>query len=274
MTPLPFKLAMIQMEVRGGDPGRNLERAVDQISEAASQGAQIILLPECLDLGWTHPSSQIMAEPIPEGLPCTTLSMAAKKHQVFICAGLTEKDDTAVYNSAVLINPEGEVILKHRKLNELEIGHDYYAQGDRLNVAKTEYGTIGLMICADGFANDQVISRSLCYMGADVILSPCAWARPADHDNEADPYGTVWRESYQPVAKTFSTAIFGTSNVGLITAGPWEGRKCVGCSLAIDANGEEMFQGPYGEECILYAEVAPQPRPARGTGWGSPIPLK
>ncbi len=265
---------MIQMEVRGGNPSWNLAHAKEQIGEAASEGAQVILLPECLDLGWTHPSSQMMAEAIPEGHPCTVLSAAAKEHQVYVCGRLTEKENERIYNSAVLINPEGEVVLKYRKLNELEIGRDYYAQGDRLNVVETEYGTIGVMICADGFANGQVISRSLCYMGADVILSPCAWARPADHDNETDPYGKVWRESYKPVAKQFSKAIFGTSNVGPITAGPWEGRKCVGCSLAIDADGEEMFQGPYGKDCILYTDVSPQLRPTRGTGWGSPIPLQ
>ena len=80
-----------------------------------------------------------------------------------------------MFNAAVIINPAGKVLLKHRKLNELFIGHEHYAQGDRLNVVDTEYGTFGLMICADGFAKDQVIARSLCYMDADVILSPCAW---------------------------------------------------------------------------------------------------
>ena len=273
MKPQPFKLAMIQMEVRGGNMEWNLSQALHQIETAAKAGAQVALLPECLDLGWTDPSSQTMAAPIPDGTACQRLAQAAQKHGVYVCAGLTEKDGDRVYNSAVLINPSGEVILKHRKLNELEIAHAFYALGDGLTVAQTEFGTIGVMICADGYANGEVISRSLCYMGADVILSPCAWARPADHDNNVDPYGEVWRNAYQPVAKTFSTAIFGTSNVGPITDGPWKGRKCVGCSLAIDANGEELFQGPYGEACILYVDVEPEPRPAQGTGWGSPIPL-
>jgi predicted amidohydrolase len=271
MTPKTFKLAMIQMEVRGGEPDWNIQHALDRIREAAAEGADVVLLPECMDLGWTHPSSLTMADPIPDGKPSQSLIQAAKEHKIYLCAGLTEKTDDRIYNTAVLINPEGEIILKHRKLNELEIGHKFYAQGDRLNVAETKFGTFGLMICSDGFAKGQVLARSLCYMGADVILSPSAWARPADHDNLEDPYGGVWRESYIPVAKEFSTAIFGVSNVGWITDGPWEGRKCIGCSLAIDSNGEEMFQGPYGEDadCILYAEVTPIQRPTRGTGWAS-----
>ena len=210
-----------------------------------------------------------LAEPIPDGAPCQALSQAAQKNEVYVCAGLTEQDGEKVFNAAVILDPTGEVILKHRKLNELDIGHDTYAQGDGLNVVETEYGTLGLMICADAFAKDQVIARALCYMGADVILSPCAWARPADHDNEEDPYGTVWRDSYIPVAKEFSAAIFGTSCVGWIQDGPWKGRKCVGSSLAIDAAGNELFQGPYGPEaeCILYADVIPIERPGRGTDW-------
>ncbi len=267
--PQPFKLAMVQMRVDGGDPAGNVARALEWIDEAAKNDTQVVLLPECMDLGWTHPSALELAEPIPGGYPCEALSKAAKDHGVYLCVGLTEQAGSQIYNAAVIIDPEGNVILKHRKLNELEIGHAYYAQGDRLNVVETEFGTFGLMICADGFANGEVLARSLCYMGADVILSPCAWARPADHDNEEDPYGDLWRACYTPVAKGYATAIFGASCVGWITGGPWEGRKCVGCSLAIGPDGTELFQGPYGPEaeCILYADITPVPRPNRGTQW-------
>lgn len=63
--------------------------------------------------------------------------------------------------------------------------------------------------------------------------------------------------------------IFGVSKVGSIDDGPWAGRKCIGCSLAVDAAGREILQGPYGEdaESLILIEVAPVVRPARGTGW-------
>lgn len=269
MKPKEFTLALVQMQVKGGDKARNIRHAIELIEEAAANGADVALLPECMDLGWTHPSCLTMAEPIPDGAVCQALVQAAKQHRISVCSGLTEKSGSQVFNSAIIIDKHGEILCTHHKLNELEIGHDYYALGDRLNVAHTEFGVFGLMICADGFARDRVLSRSLCYMGADVILSPCAWAVPADHDNAKEPYGDLWRDSYIPVTREFSTAIFGVSNVGEIIAGPWQGRKCIGCSLAIDSSGEEMLQGPYGvdAECILYADVKPVPRPARGTGW-------
>jgi predicted amidohydrolase len=169
----------------------------------------------------------------------------------------------------VTIDPKGSVILHHRKLNELEIGHEYYAQGDRLGVAKTELGTMGVMICAGAFAGGQVVSRTLGLMGAEVILSPSAWAVETEHDQQRQPYGKLWLDNYGPVARDFRMWIAGVSNVGKLVAGPWKGRKCIGCSLLVGPDGRQVVMGPYGEEAetILYAEITPEPRIARGCGW-------
>jgi predicted amidohydrolase len=256
------------MKVIGGHKEEKLRHAEALLAEAA-RDADVLLLPEAMSLGWTHPASQEQADPIPDGMTCALLQAAARQHLRYICSGLVERAGEQIFNSAVLIDPHGEVVLLHRKLNELEIGHDCYDQGDRLGVAHTPLGTLGLMICADGFARGQVISRALGYMGAQVILSPCAWAVPADHDNDQEPYGDLWRQCYRPVARDFRLWIAGASNVGWLAAGPWEGWKCIGCSLVIGPDGEEVVQGPYGPEAetILYVELDPKVRPARGCGW-------
>ena len=257
------------MAVQGGQKDENIANAEGRIAEAAANGAQVALLPEALDLGWTHPSARELAEPVPEGMPCKALAKAAAEHGIYVCAGLTERDGDNVYNSAVLIGPDGALLGKHRKLNELGIGHASYDQGDRLNVFHTELGTIGLMVCADGFAVGHVLSRALGYMGADIILSPSAWAVPADHDHGKTPYGDTWRKCYKPVAKDFSMWIAGASNVGIIDGGEWSGRKCIGCSMLVGPDGQEVLQGPYGEDAedILYVDVELKGRPARGCGW-------
>jgi len=125
------------------------------------------------------------------------------------------------------------------------------------------------MICADAFARGQIVSRTLGLMGAQMILSPCAWAVPADHDNTREPYGQLWRDHYEPVARDFRLWIAGVSNVGPIRSGPWIGRKCIGCSLLVGPDGKEVLQGPYGvdAETILFAEIKLEPRRARGDGW-------
>jgi predicted amidohydrolase len=184
-----IKIALLQMHVEGGNSSRNLLHAENLLAEAATHGAEVALLPEAMDLGWTHPACMTDADSIPEGKTCRRLRKMARDHGMYICSGLVEKTDNRIYDSAVMIDREGNILLMHRKLNELQIGHAYYEQGDRLVVCHTELGTIGLMICADGFAQDRVLSRALGYMGADIILSPCAWAVPPHHDNRKDPYG-------------------------------------------------------------------------------------
>lgn len=267
--PRKFKLALVQMNVVGGDREANLKHASEMIDKAAAKKADVILLPEAMDLGWTDPSALTEAQPIPQGQTSQVLINLAKKHGVYICSGLIEKDGDKVYNSAIIVDPTGEIILTHRKINELDIGHPYYALGEKLNVCNTPFGTFGLLICADANTNNQVLTRSLAYMGADVIFSPSSWAVPADHDNEKDPYGSLWENAYMPVAKDFAIWIASTSNVGKMTAGPWKNWNGIGCSLVIDPKGKIAVKGPYGADAdaILYVDINPVPRPAQGTDW-------
>ena len=270
-----FKLALAQMRVEGGEKANNLRRAVDHIAIAASNGAQVVVLPEAINLGWTHSAAVTEADEIPNGLSCSTLRDAARQHKTYVCAGLVERAGEYCFNSAVLIDPQGEVILHHRKLNELEIAHDFYAQGDRLAVAQTPLGTLGVMICADAFARGQIVSRTLGLMGADIILSPCAWAVPADHDNEKEPYGKLWLDNYCPAARDFRLWIVGVSNVGWLTDGPWKGRKCIGCSLVVGPGGQPVLKGPYGVDAeeMLYVNIQLRARPVRGDGWAKLWPV-
>lgn len=265
----PFKLALLQMLVEPGHARANLDRALHLAKAAARAGAQVVLLPEALPFGWTDPSGPREAVPIAGGWIAEELCSAAREHALWLCAGLVEREHEQVYNAAVLIDPRGRIVLHHRKLNELGIAHDCYALGDRLGVADTPFGRIGLMVCADAFAHGQVIARTLGYMGAQTILSPCAWAVPADHDPAREPYGQLWLDNYGPVARDFSLWIAGCSNVGPIRSGPWAGRNCIGCSLVVGPDGSKRLQGPYGEEAeqILEIEIVPAARPAQGTGW-------
>lgn len=265
----PFTLAVCQMKVVGGDRAGNLAHAGEMIDEAVAKGAHVILLPEAMDLGWTDPSALTEAEPIPGGKTASYLSKKAKEHQVYICSGLIEKAGEKVYNSAIIIDPDGEVILLHRKIYELDIGHPYYALGDRLNVCETEYGTFGLLICADANTDEYVLTRSLAYMGADIILSPSSWAVRAEHDNQENPYGQMWKNAYKPIAKDFRVWIASCSNVGWMTGGPWKGWKGIGCSMVIGPGGTDVMDAPYGVDAdtIMYVDIQAEPRPGQGTTW-------
>lgn len=241
-------VAMAQMQVRWGAAEKNVERAARMIHEAGQDGCDMVVLPECLDLGWTHPDAANRAEPIP-GKRSQTLCAAAEREGVQVVAGLTERDGGHVYNTAILIDPSGEILLKHRKINILTIAQDVYTVGDRLGVAEVgPWGRVAVNICADNFASSLALAHSQSRMGARLLLSPSAWAVDADHDNERHPYGEMWRDAYATLASLYDVAVVGVSNVGWIEGGPWEGRKCIGCSLAVGPAGETLAKGPYGAD--------------------------
>jgi predicted amidohydrolase len=252
-----FTLALAQLRVEPGDYEATLARALSSVGEAARHGADIVLLPEALPLGWMAAETRERAETIPDGATCVAFREAAARSGVLVCTGLVERAGADVFNAAVLIDADGRVLLHHRKLNELTIAQDLYARGDRLAVTDTRLGRIGLMICADAFAEGEVVSRTLALMGARLIVSPCAWAVPPDHDQGRVPYGGLWRRCYGVVARAHGIWIAGASSVGAITSGPWAGHTCIGCSLVVGPDGEPRLEGPFGEDAdaILYVTV-------------------
>ena len=266
MADTAFTVGMGQTLVEGGQVDANLTRAEGMIGKAVEAQCDVVVLPECLDIGWTFPEAPALAQPIP-GANSERLCAAAKKHDIYVVGGLTERADDRIYNAAILISPEGEILLKHRKVNILTIAQDIYSIGNTLGVAETLFGTFGVNICADNFPQSLALGHSLSRMGAQVILSPCAWAVDGDHDNEKEPYGGMWREAYGELAKLYDVTVIGVSNVGWITGGVWKGRKCIGCSLAVGPDGEVLAEGPYGAEAealtvVSVKAVSPQ---ARGT---------
>ena len=72
---------------------------------------------------------------MPGGEACERLRAAARKHRVLVCAGIIERDGDRLYNAAILISAEGEILLHHRKINELDFARGLYASRDRLGVA-------------------------------------------------------------------------------------------------------------------------------------------
>ena len=263
---LGYDIGMGQMLVKGGAVSENLDRAVAMIRRAAEKGCRLVLLPECLDCGWTYPESPRLAKPIP-GPYSDVLEKAAKANNIYVVAGLTERAGHDIYDSAVLISPENGILLKHRKINELTIAHDIYSIGDRLGVAHTPLGTIGVDICADNFPDSLVLAHSLARMGAQIILSPSAWAVDGDHDNQKNPYGGGWRKSFTELATLYDLTVISVSNVGWISAGVWKGRKCIGCSMAVAPGGKPLADCPYGEtaENLGIAKVELTPRKVKGT---------
>jgi predicted amidohydrolase len=268
-----ISIAMGQMLVLPGQLRRNLERACQMIAEAGAKGCQAIVLPECLDVGWTDPSTRTHAKPIP-GESFAVLAAAAKSARIHVAAGLSERDGDRIFNAAVLIGPDGALLAKHRKICELTIAHDLYALGDQLSTVDTGLGRVGLAICADLWP-DTGVARALAEMRARLILSPAAWAGDCAPGDTRESMTCTWLASYQDVARDFPTSVIGVSNVGPVEGGPWKGKKCIGSSLAVAAGGQVLAQGRYGEACeeLLVVEV-PMPPEKQRLGGADVFPMK
>ena len=263
-----LKIGMGQLLVEGGEPRRNLDRAEKMIREASEQGCEIILLPEVIDLGWTHPSAFQEAEPIP-GPRSDRLCACARQYKIYICVGLTEQLGEKRYNTAIFINSEGEIILKYHKINTLVVEQPFYSVGQILSVVDTPFGKIGVNICADNYMDGLPIGHALARMGAQLILSPSSWTVDYSVDETQDPYREKWIKPYSILAGLYHLVIIGTTSVGYIVGGPYEGKKMVGCSLAVDRNGI-IARGKFNEFAgdLIIADITIPERKETGTAIG------
>ena len=261
-----LKVGILQIRVVFSDEAGNLSRAAAAVKEAAGAGAEICVLPEAMDLGWANPAAAELATPIP-GPVSVMLSAIAVRNHVWLVSGMTEKDGDDIYNTALLISPQGVLMAKHRKINILTGVEDVYTPGDRLQAVKTPLGRIGIDICADNFMSSLPLGHALARMGAEIILSPCAWAVTPERDPVTDPYGAEWHEPYSLLSGLYHIPVIGVSNVGQISAGAWKGRKAIGNSIAYDSDGTLKTVLPYGDnaECVRVIEVELQEPELTGT---------
>lgn len=240
-----MKIGICQLLVEGGEPERNLERASKFILKAAEANCELVLLPETLDLAWTHPSIFTDSEPIP-GKRSAFFCELAKKYKIWLCLGLSELHINKRYNTAILINEKGEIIHKYHKINLLEVEFPFYEIGQHLSVVDTPFGKIGVNICADNYKNALCLGHSLARMGAQIVLSPSSWT--VDHfvTEEMDPYKDKWISPLSELATLYEIPVISTTSVGYIVGGPYEGKKMIGCSLAVDKFGN-VTQGVFNE---------------------------
>jgi predicted amidohydrolase len=274
MSDNKIKIGMGQLLVEGGEPERNLDRAERMLREGKERSCDIVLLPECLDLAWTHLSAKVEAQPIP-GIYSDRLCSLAKELRLHVCAGLTERGNDRVYNSAVLIDDSGNILLKYRKINVLSVAKEFYGIGKVLSVAETRFGNIGVNICSDNYMDSLHIGHTLARMGAQIILSPSSWTSDYIIDETVDPYENKWHGPFLMLAELYDIVVIGTTSVGYIVGGPYEGKKMVGCSMAVDKHGV-IAKGPYLEFAgeLVVTDIKVPERVEQGTEIGEMLRRK
>ncbi len=170
-TPRKVKVASINHRPRNTKtPQTNLDQFSKLIDEAGEKKSDIICLPEGITVCGTRLTYADVAEAIP-GPSTQFLGQCAAKNKSYLVAGLYERDGKTLYNTSVLINRDGKLLGKYRKvcLPREEIdggitpGHDY-------PVFDTDFGRIGMMICWD--ISYPEVARELSARGAEMIFIP------------------------------------------------------------------------------------------------------
>ena len=229
-----LRVAVCQILVIDGDREGNFRRIEYALATASAQHAQIATFPESAILGWENPEAHAMATPIP-GADSDRLAALARKYSLMIAIGLDEKDGDRLYDSALLMDKTGKLLWKHRKLNVLpELMEPPYSTGTRddIGVVETEFGRIGVIICADTFVDE--FAQKVASLKPDLMLVPYGWAAKAEEwpAHEKDLERLVCSR-----AKLWQCPTIGTDLVGEMTHGPWKARTYGGASVVADANG-------------------------------------
>jgi predicted amidohydrolase len=164
------RLAAAHLRPEGGETvADNLRMIEAVVEEAANQKADLIVLGELVTVHDIR-GSAVPAETVP-GPTTRRLGEMARKHNLYIVAGMPEREGHLIYNTAALIGPDGSLAGKYRKMT-LPSGEarEGATPGNDYPVFETRFGKIGMMICYDLFFPE--VSRQLAIRGAEVIALP------------------------------------------------------------------------------------------------------
>lgn len=242
-------IACIQMQPVVGEKSRNISRSLDLIAEAASRGSKLIVLPELCNSGYVFNTRQEafeLAEEIPGGPTCKAWAESAARQDLYIVAGIAEREGPALYNSSVVIGPQGH-IGTFRKVHLWNEENLFFEPGNLgFPVFKTPIGRIGTMICYDGWFPE---SYRLCALqGADIVCVPTNWV-PIPGQAE----GREAMANILVMAAAHSNSVFIAAADRI---GTERGQPFVGQSIIVSYTGWPIA-GPAGtdHEEIIYAEA-------------------
>lgn len=238
-----MRIGYYQYEPEFGAVAKNLETVRSALERA---DADVMVLPELCVSGYQFVSAdeaQRLAEPVPDGPTTRMLMDVAKRRRMYIVAGLPEKAGAVVYNSAVVVGPDGWMGC-YRKSHLFFEETLWFAPGDTgFHVWDIGSAKIGVMICFDWYYPES--ARTLALMGADIICHPSNLVLPNCPDS-------------MPVRCLENRVFAVTSNrIGTEARGGKEPLTFIGNSEVVSPRGVMLHRAPRDREELAVVDIDP-----------------
>jgi len=240
-----INIALAQIKCDLGDKEKNIEKMENYVNKASEKGAQLVIFPEMSLTGYTiRDLVYELAESVP-GKSTAKLEKVTKEKGVYMVFGMperSEKSSDVIYNTAVLLGPEGYVG-KYRKMHlpthSVFEEKRYFRLGYEDPVFHTSIGKLGLIICYDVFFPET--TRLLKFQGAELVI--CISASPA-----------VRRNFFETLtaARAMENVVF-FAYVNLV--GIEDGLEFWGGSRLISPSGKILTKAKYNEEDLAIGQV-------------------
>jgi predicted amidohydrolase len=270
-----LRVALAQLPIEDGELERNMSLAEVAAHEAGKHKVDLLNLPEAADWGWLYQQARRDALPIP-GKYTDFLGELARRNNLWISAGCLERDGNNVYNSAVIIDRTGRIVLKHRKIDTLTwLTQHLYDSGspEYIKAIDTEFGCIGLTICADNFNLEHPLR--VAKQGAWLLVAPHGFAaEPSKLEQNSKEY----QSHICKVAGETGLWVIGTDAVqGVVCGGAWKGWLHSGSSTVARPDGTAAIVAKFSQPDLLILDIAetprmdtarPEPQPKRQTANG------
>lgn len=264
------KVSAIQMSM-SEEKSSNIQKAELLVREAASNGANIILLPElfeglyfCKDMDKKYFS---WAKPLKNNVLIERFAKLSHELNVVLLVSYFEKSDKDYFNSLVVINADGKVLDNYRKTHIPDgPGYEekfYFKPGDSgFKVYETAFGKIGVGICWDQWFCET--ARALTLMGAEVIFYPTAiGSEPEIHIDSKEH----WQRVQMGHAATNTVPVVVANRVG-----EEFGESCslnfYGSSFITDYAGAKIAEASRDKEEIIYADFDLEENAKQREYWG------
>lgn len=242
-----LRVAAVQMN-SGGDKAANLETALGLIDRAAASGARLVALPEVWSYLGPDAGNRASAETIP-GPTIDRLADRARRHGMYLHAGSifeVEPGDPRLFNTTAVLDPDGNVIARYRKIHLFDVVLDGVATyqesatvspGDDVVVVDIDGMPVGLAICYD--LRFPELFRILALNGAEAIVLPAAFTKTTGKDH--------WEVLLRARAIENGVFVVAPAQVGRHEPGNW----CFGRSAIVDPWGTVMTTAPDAETFVL-----------------------